>query len=226
MKRYKTKFILAMSILGSAAVLTYIGNGCSRSQSASSGLPGTSTSASTATPVTPSSGGILAADSDITVIPGAKTVSLVYSKQVVEHLSACSGLAVPSDKTWAMYETKKGAISTYGTADTITSPMMMAVASIAGEICNDLIDQEIKSGARLFTGFNMSGSILPNSSQLSDSISRMAISCWERNESSSERQLLLDMINSSVGAGEALAGRKSALMLCTSMLSSLDSLLN
>ncbi len=216
MRKYKSKFILVLSIFFATGVLTYIGNGCSRSQSAD---VVNSSSLSAVTPVSTTS-------SDMPIIEGARTVSLVYSKQVVDQLSACSGLALPSEKTMAMYEQKKGAISTYGTAATVTGPMMMAVASIAGEICNDLIDQEATSGARLFTGYAMAGNVIPNNSQLSDTITKLALSCWQRNESSSERGILLNMISSSVGASETLAARKSALLLCTSMLSSLDALLN
>lgn len=217
MKKYKSKLILVFSIFFVTGILAYVGNGCSRSQSA--GVDALSSTAAAGVPVTP-------ATDDIPVIPGARTVSLVYSKQVVDQLAACSGLSLPSEKTLAMYEQKKGAVSSSGSANTVTGPMMMAVASIAGEICNDLIDQEISAGARLFNGYALAGNVLPNSSQLSDTISKIAVSCWQRNESSSERGILLNMVSSSVGAAEVMAGRKSALLICTAMLSSLDSLLN
>ena len=213
--------IVILSVVTTLGVLIGVGNGCGRLESEQH-----SSSTALITEAAPATGGSTQ-DSGVEVIPGAKTVSLVYSKQVLDQLSACSGLAVPSEKTLAMYEQKKGAISTYGDANSVTSPMMMAVISIAGEICNDLIDQETASAQpRLFTGFNMGSSILPNTSQLSDSISKIAVSCWERNESSTERQMLLDMVSSSVGVSESMAARKSALMICTSMLSSLDALLN
>ncbi len=218
MKSFKHKSLLVFAVIIGGVILS-VGNGCSKSFSTSGGSTSSSNDSETGSTSTGSG-------SDIPVIPGARTVSIVYSKQVVDQLSSCSGLATPSDATLAMYEAKKGAISTYGAANTVTSPMMMAVTSIAGEICNDLINQEIKSGPRLFMGFDMAASALPNNSQLSDSITRMALSCWQRNESSSERQLILDMVNSSVGVTEMNAGRKSALMICTSMLSSLDALLN
>ena len=207
-----------LSIFFVTGVLAYIGNGCSRSQSSDI------VNSSSLSSVTPPADSI--PSTDMPIIDGARTVSLVYSKQVVDQLAACSGLALPSERTMAMYEQKKGAISTYGTASTVTGPMMMAVISISGEICNDLIEQEAVSGARLFTGFTMAGNTIPNNSQLSDTITKLALSCWQRNESSAERGLLLNMISSSVGAAETLAARKSALLLCTSMLSSLDALLN
>lgn len=194
-----------------------IGNGCSKQylSKSSSVIDGSSG-------VFPSS----SPSSDIDVLPGARTASLVYSKQVLDQLSSCTGLASPSDKTVAMYQQKQGAISTYGYVNTITSPMMMAVTSIAGEVCNDLVAQEVASGPRLFVGYNFRDAVLPNPTQLSDSISRIALSCWQRRENENEKQMLLNMISSSVGVAEPMGGQKSALMICTAMLSSLDSLLN
>ncbi len=163
---------------------------------------------------------------DITVIPGAKTVSFVGSGQLLSHLSNCIGLSVPSDATMTVYNEKKGSISTYGAANTITPPMMMAITSIAGEICSDLVDQEIASGGRIFSGINLADSALPNNAQLQNAISNIALSCWRGNETNEERNILLDSVIQSVGSSEANAARKSALMLCTSMLASVNALLN
>lgn len=219
MRSYKNMSLLVLIVVIGGAVLS-IGNGCSQSlNSASSGV-------SANNGATDNVGSIQSENTDMPIINGAKTVSIVYSKQIVDQLSSCVGVAQPSDATLAMYEQKKGAVSTYGYANTVTSPMMMAVTSIAGEVCNDLINQEVKTGARIFSGFDMSSNNLPNVSLISDSISRMALSCWQRRETSVERELVLNMVQSSVVATENLAARKSALLVCTSMLSSLDSLLN
>lgn len=221
MRSYKHMSLLVLIVIIGGLVLS-IGNGCSQSlNSASSGV-----SANNGATDNSGSAQSDSASTDIPIINGAKTVSIAYSKQIVDQLSSCVGVAQPSDATLAMYEQKKGAVSTYGYANTVTSPMMMAVTSIAGEVCNDLINQEVKTGARIFSGFDMSSNNLPNVSLISDSISRMALSCWQRRETSVERELVLNMVQSSVVATENLAARKSALLVCTSMLSSLDSLLN
>ncbi len=164
--------------------------------------------------------------SDIPVIPDVKTVSLVYANQVLNHLSACAGVAKPSDQTIQVYEQKRGAISVYGTANTITSPMMMAVTTVAGEVCNDLINQEIATGGRIFKDMTLTSNARPTTALLGDAVSRLALSCWERLESSSERQRLVAMIEGNIGVNENASARKSALMVCTAMLSSLDALLN
>lgn len=221
MRSYKHMSLLVLIVIIGGLVLS-IGNGCSQSlNSASSGV-----SANNGATDNSGSAQSDSASTDIPIINGAKTVSIAYSKQIVDQLSSCVGLAQPSDATLAMYEQKKGAVSTYGYANTVTSPMMMAVTSIAGEICNDLINQEVKTGARIFSGFDMNSNNLPNTSLISDSISRMALSCWQRRETSVERELVLNMVQASVVATENSAARKSALLVCTSMLSSLDSLLN
>lgn len=217
----KKRFIrVVQAVVSIAVVLVVFGNGCSEGgfyalDSKSSGANGAL--------------GIDAqckSSTDIDVIPGAKTVSLVGSNQVLQHLSNCVGLAVPSDKTVAVYEAKKGSISTYGAANSITPPMMMAIASIAGEVCSDIIDQEVASGLRIFKDVNLSASSLPSNAVLSSVIGNMALSCWGGNESSEERNVILDMVNSSVGTAEADASRKAALLVCTSMLSSVKALLN
>lgn len=163
---------------------------------------------------------------DMPVIPNSKTVSVVYSKQILEQYTTCLGVKA-SDRTVAMYENKKGAVSVYGTANTITSPMMMAVLSISGEICQDLVLQEAAaSSKRIFKEIDLNANLAPGDAAVKMAISRLALACWQRKETASEAQNLSGMVSSSVGATEAQGGRKAALMICTSMLSSLDAMAN
>lgn len=202
-------------------VLATVGNGCSQEMKALNST-GSQNSANSNNGL--DLGGAL--DTPETVTSGTKTVSLVYANEVLNHLASCAGVAKPSDQTLQTYDQKKGAISVYGAASTVTPPMMMAVASIAGEVCNDLINQEIATGQRIFVGINMAANALPSTAAMSDTISRLALSCWQRYDETAERQMILDMVNSSVGNTETMAARKASLMICTSMLSSLDSILN
>jgi hypothetical protein len=153
------------------------------------------------------------------IIPGAKTVSSVYSRQVLDQIVNCAGVKRVSDKTLSMYEQKKGAVSTLGSPETTTSPMMMAVTSIAGEICNDLINQEMTE-PRIFVGINLADSRLPANADAQDAIRRLALSCWQRQETSKELQTVMDLANAGSNS------RTSMLLACTAMLSSLDSILN
>jgi hypothetical protein len=217
----KQLFLRIAAVIGIFGfVVVFMGNGCAKEfvtwngnspiDLSSTGLVGSGVSSTT----------------DITVIPDTKSVSMVYSNEVLSHLTACAGVASPSDATLAMYDAKKGAISVYGQANTITSPMMMAVTSIAAEVCNDLINQEIATGPRIFQNIDFNANAMPADTDLGNAITRLALSCWSRPEDSSEHQRIINMVTSTVGSSETQAARKSSLMICTSMLSSLDALMN
>jgi hypothetical protein len=218
MKSRNVKILVGLAT-GIVAVLMTVGNGCSKRGDLTSQLD----SASTAT------GGTSAPSSTPTgtssFIAGVKSVSVVYQKQVLDQLTACAGVESPSDATLLMYESKKGAISTYGTASSITAPMMMAVTNIAGEICNDLVRQEKDPAkTRVFVNFALGGTNPPQGATLSDAVARMSMSCWQKLPSMAETNAIVDLI-STVPAG-AGAADKSAILLCTAVLSSLNSLLN
>lgn len=210
----RNQWIPAVSVIsGGLLVVVMMGNGCSNNfksiNDATIGQTGSSSGDNTG---------------DV-IIPGTKTAVLVDSNRVLSHLSACVGVAQPSDQTVQMYETKKSSISSTGSANTITAPMMMAIANISGEVCNDLINQEIAQGRRIFVNVDFNANSLPNSAVLSDVIARLSLSCWQRQPSSTEYSMLLSMLDS-IGATEMLASRKASQMLCTSVLTSLDALLN
>ena len=212
----KRKFIAITSVIGLIGfTLIFVGNGCSGQFQIDPANRSSSSSSSAASASTP-----------VDFVPGTKAVSVVYAQQALDQLSACAGVAIPSDATQKMYESKKGQISVYGTAETITSPMMMALVSISGEICNDLINQERNLAVkRIFKGWDLNSAMLPASGFVNESITRMSLSCWQRPENSVERQSVLDAAFA-VKDGEVKASEKMALMICTSMLSSLNSLLN
>lgn len=207
--------ILVATALGLIGLLVTVGNGCSKRGEFQTNMSSTASTGSN---------GSSGTTTDPDYIPGAKTVSVVYAKQALDQLTSCVGLVSPSDDTVRMYDAKKSSISAYGDANSVTAPMMMAIANISGEICDDLIDQEITGPSRIFVGWNLTSNSKPAANLVADSISRLAISCWQKNETASESQAVLNLI-SSVPAGTNGA-RKQALLLCTAMLSSLNSLLN
>lgn len=203
-------------IISVGTIVAVMGNGCSGDFKANQW-----NEASTVNPDTGNS-----PSSDMEIIPGTKTVSVLYANQALDQLASCAGVVKPSDATVKMYESKKGAISVYGVANTVNAAMMMSVISVAGEVCNDLIQQEITSGTRIFKDINLSDSTLAADSLLTAAAQRLALSCWSRPMDSQERQIVMDLVYQNVTANEAQASKKSALLMCTSMLSSLDSLLN
>jgi len=164
---------------------------------------------------------------EIEVIPGAKTASLVGTTNIVQHYAACTGLETVSQLTQGVYEDKKSSIGTYGAVTSITAPYLMAVHSIAGEVCNDVIDQEIAKGSRIFAGWSLASNNVPSDSQLASAAVNLSLSCWQDYEiSEEEKNIVINSIVQAVGSGEAGASRKAAVMMCTSMLASLNALLN
>lgn len=212
--------------IATAGLLVTQGQGCSGQVASNSMLSSAGTSGNNTGTTSTGLGVEPVPSDDIPVLPNSKTVSIVYSKQILEQMSTCLGVK-PTDRTIAMYDNKKGAISVYGTANTVTSPMMMAILSISGEICQDLILQEATMAAkRIFKDIDLNANVLPTDALLKNAISRLALSCWQRKETAADVQSLSDMVAQSVAATESQAGRKAALMVCTSMLSSLDALTN
>lgn len=164
---------------------------------------------------------------EIEVIAGAKTASLVGTTNIVHHYAACTGLETVSQLTQGVYDDKKSSIGTYGAVTSITAPYLMAVHSIAGEVCNDVIDQEIATGSRIFAGWNLAGNGVPSNAQLADAATNLSLSCWQDYEiSQEEKDIVINSIVQSIGSSEAGGSRKAAVMLCTSMLASLNALLN
>ena len=217
MKARNLKLLVGLAA-GLTLVLVTVGNGCSKRSDMSSQMSSTAASGNNGTSSTGGSG-------SSSFIAGVKSVSVVYQQQVLDQLTACAGVISPSDATLLMYASKKGAISTYGTATSVTPPMMMAITNIAGEICNDLVQQEKNpANVRMFVNFGLGGNMPAQGATLSDAISRMSMACWQKQPSMAETNAIVDLINTvPSGAG---AADKSALLVCTAVLSSLNSLLN
>lgn len=224
----KTKHIKI--IIGSAVALTAllitVGNGCSKRAE----LTNMSSTSNSAANVFDPDGQNTSSSVSNDIIPGAKTASVVYAKQALDQLTSCAGVRKPSDDTIRMYNSKEGSISAVGDFNSVTAPMLVAVTNISGEICDDLIDQEVADQAggrspRIFQGFNMTSTALPSQADVDQAIARLAQSCWQKQESVAERDQIRDMLTS-IPAGSTLAQRRQALLLCTAVLSSLKSLTN
>ncbi|MEZ0391670.1 MAG: hypothetical protein ACAH59_05610 [Pseudobdellovibrionaceae bacterium] len=167
----------------------------------------------------------LASEDDPTLLPDTKTVATVYSKQILDHYTTCLGSGLPSDRTLQMYAAKAGTVSETGAVKTVTAPMLMASASIAGEVCRDLIDAERSGTPRIFIGYNLTSTTLPADTALRDVLSRISRSCWSRDADSAEADIVLGALHSSFGnANAANTAHDAALFMCTSMLASLDTL--
>ncbi len=201
-------------IVGPSLAIGIFGNACGKQFGIDS--PSSSVSSATSQPIT---------QQEVEVYANTKTASLVYGKQVLPHLQNCAGVAVVSDTTASTEAAKVGSISETGSYDSVTAPMLMAVTSIAGEVCNDLINEEMKLAPqerRIFRGIDFASTTV-NFGGLGESLNKLARSCWQRDESSEEKSMILDGL-SQVFSSEANVNMKAGLSLCTQVLSSIDTL--
>ncbi len=211
MKRNYFKILIIAGLI--ASYIIGVGQGCSKGGGGSSNSGDSST--------------VSQYISDGTV-PDKITLSTIYGKQVLEHLVSCLGTENASPKALKMYEDKQGTISVTGAVDAVSAPMLIGEISIAGEVCQDLIDIETELediDRRVLLGINFSSNELPSEQVLKDSIRRISLSCWGKAEDDTERQILLDALNEAF-AGENYAGtaQDATLFMCTSMLSSTNAL--
>jgi hypothetical protein len=152
-------------------------------------------------------------------------VSVSYAKQMLDQVTSCAGVKKASDNTIRVYQQKSGAVSLYGDAGSVTAPMMMATTNIVAEVCNDLIQQEKTMAPHIFVNWALNSQAmsktLPTNADISDAVSRLALSCWQKAPSNEELTNMLDL-----AVTDAPTREQSALMVCTAVLSSLKTLLN
>jgi hypothetical protein len=210
----KIKILAAVAVTGTFVLVT-VGNGCSKRNAFETGFSSAVLGGNAAS----------STDQGEVIDPNVKMVSVTYAKQMLDQVTSCAGLQKPSDDTIRVYQQKSGAISLYGDAGSVTAPMMMATTSIVAEVCNDLIQQEKKMTPHIFVNWNLAGAAtskaLPLKADMADAASRLALSCWQKAPSNEEMTTLLDL-----ALTDAPTREQSALMLCTSVLSSLNALLN
>lgn len=225
MKASLKKKMKLFSMIGAiGAAMVFIGHGCSEFSGRNSSGSGGSGSATND-------------NQDFEIIPGERTVSTVYAKQVLDNMTSCSGIGTPSVATIQEWTQRLGTISEYGYATSVSGPMMMGIVAIAGEICNDLISLETPkadSARIIFDGVDFTrGPSSVSNGTLRLVITRLARSCWQREDDSnpgpegqtSETDLIINGFNDIVaeGSGDTPAQtRNSMLAVCTGMLSSLS----
>jgi hypothetical protein len=215
MKLSKKIKILAAIALGGTVVLVTVGNGCSKRSAFDTGFTGSSVAGNAAS----------SAPTEEVIDPNVKMVSVSYAKQMLDQVTSCAGVKKASDNTIRVYQQKSGAVSLYGDAGSVTAPMMMATTNIVAEVCNDLIQQEKTMAPHIFVNWSLNSQAmsktLPTNADISDAVSRLALSCWQKAPSNEELTNMLDL-----AVTDAPTREQSALMVCTAVLSSLKTLLN
>ncbi|MBX7231879.1 MAG: hypothetical protein K1X29_07310 [Bdellovibrionales bacterium] len=202
-------------------VVIFLGHGCSQMASNLSSVN------SSSEVMIGTSGGTTG--SSIDIFPNASTVSLIYNKQLVDNLVSCTGLGLASTQTLAEWSKRQSSFSEYGYATDVTAPMLMAIAAVSGEICNDLVSTESvlpQEKRRIFNAINFSsGSATWVSQNVAETVRRITRSCWARNETSEELGIIQEEVAtglSGVSSSDLQQTKNIALMVCTGILSSLS----
>ncbi len=223
--KIKGKIRIFSVVIGLFMTMVFVGHGCSD-------LLGRSSNKDTA-----ASGPASDENQDFDVIPGERTVSTVYAKQILDNMTSCSGIGTPSVSTVQEWTQRLGTISEYGYATSISGPMMMGIVAIAGEICNDLVSLETpKPDVQriIFDGIDFTrGPSSVSSGAIRLVVNRLARSCWQRDNVTSlgpqGEPSETDVIDTAyrdivqAGTGDTPAQTRAGMLaVCTGMLSSLS----
>ncbi|MBY0314547.1 MAG: hypothetical protein K2Q26_03445 [Bdellovibrionales bacterium] len=155
-------------------------------------------------------------------IKSSKVVQIASHRQILPSLINCLNLEDSALRPATRQAARESAstLSLDGDASKISAPMMMALVKITGEVCVDLINQELAqtSSRKFFPGFELGTPANSQSYDLNTSIHRLATSCWGHEPSPSENDEIIKALTESnlINA----KNRATALFLCTMMLGS------
>lgn len=206
--KYK-KTIKKLVLLLSFALITIAYQNCG-----SSGGGGSSVSSSTS-----------GADNEIVPLPNTKTASVLRGSRVLDSLVSCLGTGEPSNNSKAEWQKNLGTLSEEGLANTLTQPMAKSLAVVSSEVCNDLVQKERNPASqRIFAGIDFTGGgVTPT--QITTVTKRLARSCWGRNPTSDEIDMILNNVTQSF-FGSTENGQTTInkmVYLCTAMAASFAS---
>ena len=165
--------------------------------------------------------------SNCVIVPAADTkiVGVVNSENLLATMQNETGVRnITAASIGNMLAAQIGKVPDKGSADSVTAPMWLAVTTVAGEVCQQLIAEDgAATTKRIFNGVNFSAA-LTSSAVKDDVIRRMARSFWSRNESQDEHDAIRSDLDLAFPVASASAAQtsKSMLYLCTAMLSALD----
>lgn len=203
---------IATGLVLSAALITVLGQGCGEGmKSATGSLNG----------MFGSCGNTNVIDKNYDVIDDAGTISILYGDQLLYSFLSCTGVGTASTRTQQEFDTRRLALSEYGDLRDISPGNLMAIAAVAIEVCQDLVDKEsplVDAQRGIFPGINLAGAGLSNT-DIDNISSLLSLSCWQRQITASEQMDIRNSI-SSINQNSEL----QAVSLCTAMLSSLSAI--
>lgn len=138
-----------------------------------------------------------------------------------------------SNEVMNEYNRRSGALSVTPDLKYVNAPMLLAITSIAGEVCNGLVAREQAiadtTQRRFFSNVNFAQAVANFDQQsYSATVSRLANSFWGRAPSSEEIQMFSEFRNEFIAAipaaqvNQAAQTRALALSVCSAMLATFD----
>lgn len=157
--------------------------------------------------------------------------SIMNHRQILPSLTKCLAINTASMDTAtttaynAAKKTYTDSIPTFsldGSVKDVSAPLMMSLMTLAGEMCNVRIEVERTqaTGRLFFPGFNLQTSGANNNGEMINhdkTIQALTRSCWGRDATSAEVNLIKQKISSN-------SSRGAALYACTAVLSSIQAI--
>ena len=217
MKWSRKNIRVALSLVAVSAVAAFIGNACS----GFSGIGGGSnSSASTGAPV------MACQEPTFQTVPGTITLSIEYGSTVLANMQSCLGLSNTdlSQQTISDNAARLPSFSQAGYVGDTNSAMMMGIAQVAIDACNDLATKEAALPAtsrNYFPLVDFTQSTIATTA-IDDSVNRIARECWQRAPTSAE----LQVIENGTQAMGSVGAQFQADNICASILASLAGVSN
>lgn len=183
-----------------------------------------------------SSNGIIPVDDVGTGTLDQKTdlpYALLTSEQIFNSFINLTDQPNFSNNIMNEFNLRSGTLSVTSDLKFMNAPMLLAITSLAGEVCNGLVAREQAiadtTQRRFFSNVNF-GQAIANFDQqsYSSTVSRLASSFWGRSPSSEELQMFSEFRNDFIAAvpaaqiNQAAQTRALALSTCTAMLATFD----
>ncbi len=154
-------------------------------------------------------------------VKAQKTPGIISQRQLLPNFQNCLGMpdSAVSAATKAALAESISSLSQDGLVQDLNAPLMMSIAKITSELCQDLITNvEINSTTRkFFMGFSLSSNAATNNAQIFDmnqTLSALSKACWGRDITANEKALITSKITA--GAKD----KPTAIFVCTAVLSS------
>ena len=220
MKWSRKNIRIALSLVAVSAVAAFVGNACSGFSGIGMSGSGSNSNASTGTPV------MACQEPTFQTVPGTITLSIEYGSTILANMQSCLGLSNSdlSQQTISDNAARLPSFSQAGYVGDTNSAMMMGIAQVAIDACNDLATKEAALPTTSRNYFPLVDFTQPTmtTSAIDDSANRIARECWQRQPTSAE----LQVIENGTQAMGSVGAQFQVDNICASILASLAGVSN